>query len=129
MEYEQKYNQKNIKINNVIQTNGLLIDEEWAHFLAQNNFLVGISLDGPKDIHDLYRVDNQSKGTFQKIIKAIHLLDKYYVKHNILTVVTPQVARRIHKIYNFFKIKNFTYLQFIPCLYPLDEEPGKYNFF
>jgi len=56
VEYEQKYNQKNIKIKNVIQTNGLVIDEEWAHFLAQNNFLIGISLDGPKDIHDLYRV-------------------------------------------------------------------------
>jgi len=128
LEYEQKYNQKNIKINNAIQTNGLVIDEEWAHFLAQNNFLIGISLDGPKDIHDLYRVDNQGEGTFQRIIKAIHLLDQYHVKYNILTVVTAQVARRIHKIYNFFKNKNFTYLQFIPCLDPIDEEPGGYNF-
>lgn len=129
VEYEQKYNQKNIEINNAIQTNGLAIDEEWANFFAQNHFLVGISLDGPKKIHDLYRVDNQGEGTFQRIIKAIHLLDKYDVKYNILTVVTPQVARHIHKIYNFFKNNNFTYLQFIPCLYPLDEEPGKYNFF
>lgn len=128
LEYEQKYNQKNIKINNVIQTNGLVIDEEWAHFLVQNNFLVGISLDGPKDIHDLYRVDNQGEGTFQRIIKAIHLLDQYHVKYNILTVVTTQVARHIHKIYKFFKSKNFTYLQFILCLDPLQENPGQYPY-
>ena len=128
LEYEQKYNQKNIKINNAIQTNGLVIDEKWAYFLAQNNFLVGISLDGTKDIHDLYRVDNQGKGTFQRVIKVIHLLDQYHVKYNILTVVTAQVARRIHKIYNFFKNENFIYLQFIPCLDPLDEEPGRYRF-
>ncbi|MBA7559437.1 Anaerobic sulfatase-maturating enzyme [subsurface metagenome] len=125
---EQKYNQKNIEINNAIQTNGLTIDEEWAHFLAQNHFLVGISLDGPKKIHDLYRIDNQGKGTFQRIIKAINLFDQYHVKYNILTVVTAQVARDIHKIYNFFKDKNFKYLQFIPCLDPLQEEPGVYRF-
>ena len=128
LEYEQKYNQKNIRINNAIQTNGLVIDEEWAHFLAQNNFLIGISLDGPKGIHDLYRVDNQGEETFQRIIKAIHLFDQYHVKYNILTVVTAQVARHIHKIYNFFKNKNFTYLQFVPCLDPLDEESGGYRF-
>lgn len=124
VEYEQKYNQKNIEINNAIQTNGLAIDEEWANFFAQNHFLVGISLDGPKKIHDLYRVDNQGEGTFQRIIKAIHLFDQHHVKYNILTVVTAQVASHIHKIYNFFKNKNFIYLQFIPCLDPLDEAPG-----
>lgn len=128
LEYEKKYNKKNIKINNAIQTNGLVIDEEWARFLAQNDFLVGISLDGTKDIHDLYRVDNQGKGTFQRVIKAIHLLNQYHTKYNILTVVTAQVARHIHKIYNFFKNKNFTYLQFIPCLDPLEEEPEGYCF-
>jgi len=128
VEYEKKYNQRNIEINNAIQTNGLAIDEEWAYFFAQNNFLVGISLDGPKKIHDLYRVDNQGEGTFQRIIKAIHLFDQYHVKYNILTVVTAQVARHIHKIYNFFKNKSFIYLQFIPCLDPLDEEPGGYRF-
>jgi len=128
LEYEQKYNQKKIKINNAIQTNGLDIDGEWANFFVQNNFLVGISLDGPKKIHDLYRVDNQGEGTFQKIIKAIHLFDQYNVKYNILTVVTAQVARHIHKIYNFFKNKNFIYLQFIPCLDPLDEGLGRYRF-
>jgi len=128
IEYEQKYNKKNIEINNAIQTNGLVVDEEWARFLAQNDFLVGISLDGPRKIHDLYRVDNQGEGTFQRVIEAIHLFDQYHVKYNILTVVTPQVARHIHKIYNFFKNKHFTYLQFIPCLDPLDEEPGGYHF-
>ena len=128
LEYEQKYNQKNIKINNAIQTNGIDIDGEWANFFVQNNFLVGISLDGPKKIHDLYRVDNQREGTFQRVIKAIYLLDQYHVKYNILTVVTAQVAHHIHKIYNFFKNKKFTYLQFVPCLDPLDEELGRYRF-
>jgi len=76
----------------------LAIEKEWAHFLAKNDFLVGISLDGPKDIHDLYRVDTQGEGTFQRVTKAIYLLDQYHAKYNILTVVTAQVARHIHKI-------------------------------
>ena len=128
IQYEQKYNQKNIKINNAIQTNGLKINQEWAHFLAKNHFLVGISLDGPKSLHNSYRKDSQGKGTYQRVITAIEFLKQYQVDYNILSVVTSQVARHAHQIYRFFQKKDFQYIQFIACLDPLGENPGKYPY-
>ena len=128
IQYEKKYNYKNIKINHAIQTNGLLIDQEWAYFLAKNQFLVGISLDGPKLIHDLYRKDNQGKGTYKRVIQALEFLKQYQVDYNILSVVTSQLARHAHQIYRFFQKKDFQYIQFIPCLDPLGENPGEYPY-
>jgi len=128
IQYEKKYNQNKIKISHAIQTNGLKIDQEWAHFLAKNQFLVGISLDGPKSIHDLYRKDSQGKGTYQRVIQAIEFLKQYQADYNILSVVTSQVARHAHQIYRFFQKRDFQYIQFIPCLDPLGENPGKYPY-
>ena len=138
IEFELKYNYKNLLIVNAIQTNGIKIDEKWAKFLSKNRFLVGISLDGPKEIHDTNRIDNQGKGTFKKVMEAINLLNKYKVEYNILTVVTSLVARHTNKVYNFFKQHSFRYLQFIPCLNPLNGEreeksyslkPDRYAYF
>lgn len=128
IEFEKKYNIKNISINNAIQTNGIVIDDDWARFLAENNFLVGLSLDGPKDIHDASRVDHIKKGTFNRVMNTVNLFNKYKVEYNILFVVDAYVARHVNKVYNFFKKNNFKYLQFIPCLDPLGEEPGKYEY-
>jgi len=128
IQYEQKYNQKKIKINHAIQTNSLKIDQEWANFFARNHFLVRVSLDGPKSIHDLYRVDYQGEGTYQRIIHGIELLQRYHVNFNVLSVVTSQLARHAHQVYRFFQKKGFQYIQFIPCLDPLDEGPGGYRF-
>jgi len=128
IQYEQKYNQKKIKINHAIQTNGLKINQEWTRFFARNNFLVGVSLDGPKSIHDLYRVDHQGEGTYQRIIHGIELLQRYHVDFNVLSVVTSQLARHAHQVYRFFKKKGFQYIQFIPCLDPLQENPGQYPY-
>ncbi|MGI5899480.1 MAG: anaerobic sulfatase maturase [Christensenellales bacterium] len=123
-ELQAKYNVKNIRINNAIQTNGLDIDESWARFFADNNFLVGLSIDGTKDSHDRYRIDHTGKGTFNRIMKTTRLFDKYNVQYNILTVVNSLTARHIQSIYSFFKKNGFKYLQFIPCLDPLGEKPG-----
>jgi len=128
IQYEQKYNQKNLKINHAIQTNGVLIDQEWARFLAKNHFLVGISLDGPKSIHDFFRLDQKGMGTYQRIIDGIENLKKYQVDFNILSVVTSQLARHAHQVYRFFQKKGFKYIQFIPCLFPLKESPGQYSY-
>jgi len=128
IQYEQKYNQKKIKINHAIQTNGLKTNQEWAHFFARNHFLVGVSLDGPKYIHDLYRVDYQGKGTYQRIIHGIELLQRYHVDFNVLAVVTSQLARHAHQIYRFFQKKGFQYIQFIPCMDPLQGNPGQYSY-
>ena len=120
----EKYNVKKVPVSFAIQTNGLEIDMKWAKFLASNKFLVGISLDGPKVIHDSCRVDLKEKGSFNRVMKSIELLNNYGVDYNILCVVTSYTARHINKVYSFFKKNNFKYLQFIPCLDPLDEIPG-----
>ncbi len=124
VELQKKYNSKNVKINNSIQTNGMVIDDQWSRFLAANKFLVGISLDGPKDIHDMNRVDTLEAGSFNQVMNTIGLFNEYGVDYNILTVVNAVTARHISKVYNFFKKNNFKYLQFIPCLDPLNEMPG-----
>lgn len=128
IEFVKIYNNKNVVINFALQTNGILIDEEWAKFLAENNFLVGISLDGPKDIHNSHRIDDKNHGTFNKVMKAIELFKKFKVQYNILYVVTAQTARYSNKIYSFFKQNNFRYIQFIACLDPLNEKRGKHPY-
>lgn len=125
IELESKYNTKNLKISNSLQTNGMLIDEEWAKFLHDNNFLVGLSMDGPKDVHNLNRIDSKADGSFNRVMKTVELFNKNKVEYNILYVVTSYSARYASKIYKFFKEKGFKYLQFINCLDPLNEEPGK----
>ncbi len=99
-----------------IQTNGTLITEEWTSFIKENNILVGVSLDGSKDIHNLNRLDYKGKETFNEVIKGINLLKKYDVDFNILVVVTSVVAKKIESCYKFLKKNNLRYLQFIPCL-------------
>lgn len=124
VELQKKYNTKNIQVFNSLQTNGVKIDEKWASFLAKNNFLVGISLDGPKDIHDSNRIDVNSNGSYKNVMNAIKLFDKYQVQYNILCVINSRVARHVNKVYDFFKKNNFNYLQFIPCLDGIDEKLG-----
>lgn len=124
LEFQKKYNVKKIKVTNALQTNGTVIDKEWAMFLAENHFLVGLSLDGPKEIHDLNRINATGAGTYSKIEKTINLFNTHRVTYNILCVVTKSVARHIGKVYNYFIKKGFRYLQFIPCLDELGVEPG-----
>lgn len=128
MKFEKKYNIKKLRIQNSIQTNGTLIDEKWAKFLHDNNFLVGLSLDGIKDVHNLNRIDSKKNGTFNRVMKTVELFKKFKVEYNILYVVTSESARYANKIYSFFKKNDFKYLQFINCLDPLNVEPGKENY-
>lgn len=128
VEMQKKYNKKRVKVQNAIQTNGLNMNEDWAKFLHDNNFLVGISLDGTKQIHDKYRLDCQGKGTFDRVMKATEIMDKYKVEYNILSTVNIDVAENIDKIYYFFKKKGFNYLQFIPCLDELKKPNGLNNY-
>ena len=121
-------NPKKLKIHYALQTNGYLINEEWAAFLGENHFLVGVSLDGLKEIHDRYRLDAAGKGTYQRVISAIRLLEKHQVEYNILTVVTAATARNGQKIYNYFKKNHFGYQQYIECLDPIGEEPGQHEY-
>lgn len=125
IEYTKKYKRPGVRLYFALQTNGTLLDEDWAAFLAENHFLVGISLDGTGEIHDRNRSEKNGKGTFRKILKNAHMLQKKGVEVNILCVLTKQSARRITSIYQFLKKEGFFYHQYIPCLDPLGQERGK----
>lgn len=123
----KKYAKTGVQIHNSLQTNGYAVDEEWAKFFAENHFLIGLSLDGPKEIHDLYRKDAQGQGTFHRIRQTVTLLNRYKVEYNILCVVTEEVAKNANKVMNFFINNGFSYLQFIPCLDGLEGEKGEWS--
>lgn len=125
---EKKHNPRRIKINSAIQTNGIGLTDVWAAFFKENDFLVGLSIDGVKDTHDLYRVDGKGEGTFSRVMDTVRLFERHGVAYNILTVVNRQTARRAEKIYNFYKKNKFSYLQFIPCLDPIGDEMGQESF-
>jgi uncharacterized protein len=114
--FQKKYNDRNLTIENTLQTNGILLDEEWAVFLHENHFLVGLSLDGPKKLHDTARVDVKGQGTFERLMQTVALLKKYQVDFNIVTVVTSETAKNASYLYKFYKRNRFPYVQLIPCM-------------
>ena len=118
------YNVNKIKVCYALQTNGLLIDESWAEFLAENLFLTGLSIDGDEIIHDMYRHDMSGNGTHNRCLNAARILKKAGAEFNILTVVTRQMADHPERIYRFYKREGFRYLQFIPCMDALKHGAG-----
>ncbi|OUQ21282.1 anaerobic sulfatase maturase [Lachnoclostridium sp. An14] len=128
MELERRYNTKNIPVDNSIQTNGYRLSEEWGEFFRRENFLVGLSLDGIKSTHDAYRVNKKGEGSFGEIMKTAEMFNRLGVEYNILTVVNGKTGLRAAKIYDFYKKNGFGYLQFIACLDPVGEEPGKRDY-
>src|SRR5262249_40110291 len=103
-------------IFNAIQTNGTLLDDEWCEFLATNKFLVGLSIDGPRELHDKYRVDKGQKPTFDRVMAGLGLLKKHKVDFNTLTVVNRANARQPLEIYRFLKSIGSEFIQFIPLV-------------
>jgi uncharacterized protein len=116
IEYENKHNAKNIRIENTIQTNGILINDAWAGFLGKHRFLVGLSLDGPKKINDSNRILPDGTGSFFRVMQVVELLRKHKTDFNILSVITAQNVEKPDYLYEFFKKHGFDFLQFIPCL-------------
>ncbi len=112
---------KKTKFNFMIQTNGTLITEDFAKFFYDNKFLVGVSLDGNKDMHDLNRVNHSQNGSFKEVMKGIDLLKKYNVDFNILVVVTRALSNKIESCYKFLRKNDFNYIQFIPFIEALEE--------
>ena len=109
-------------ITNSLQTNGILLDEEWCAFLKRHQFLVGISMDGPASIHDRYRVDTRGEGTFKKVLKGIKLLKQYGIEFNVLVSVSRESCQDGRKIYNFLKSIGVTHMQFTPLIERLPDE-------
>jgi len=108
------------RVGNALQTNGLLLDDDWAKFLADWRFLVGLSLDGPEPVHQAFRGKS-----WRRAMDAAGLLRKRGVAFNVLAVLTEQSAARGAELYRWFVAEGFTDLQFIPCVEPAPGEPGR----
>lgn len=114
---QKRYAKSGQKIENDLQTNGVLLNEEWAAFLKEHRFLVGLSIDGPRELHDGYRVNKGGAPTFDKVMAAAHLLRKAGVKFNTLTCVHRLNARKPLDVYRFLRRElDSTYIQFIPIV-------------
>lgn len=124
MRYQNQF-AGNKKIENTIQTNGLLMDSDWCRFFKANNFLVGISLDGPQDIHDAYRKNVGGKPTFNRVMKAVELMTRHGVEFNTLSVVNDKCHGRGLEVYNFFKSIGSRFMQFLPAVEFISSEELK----
>ncbi len=122
-----KQNRYQSKVAYALQTNGLVIDSDWAEFFHKNNFLIGLSVDGTQSIHDSLRKDRKEQGTYERVMTTANIFDTHKVEYNILTVVTPLLAKSIDTIYKEYKHKKFRYLQFIPCLDPTSQHGKDYS--
>jgi len=117
VELEQKYKKPYQRIENDLQTNGTLLDDEWGVFLRKHGFLVGLSLDGPKELHDRYRLAQDGKPTFDKVFRAAQILHRHRVPFNVLCVVNRVNGKRPLDVYRFLKNEvRPREIQFIPCV-------------
>src|SRR5579863_6885498 len=110
-------------IDNAFQTNGTLLDDAWGEFLARNKFLIGLSVDGPEEIHDAYRLDKGGQPTFARVMRGLEFLKKHGVEFNTLTVINRKNSYHPQKIYRFLKQIGSTYLQFIPVVEQVAAQP------
>jgi uncharacterized protein len=114
---QQKYRRPGMQIRNSLQTNGLQLDDEWAAFFRRHNFLIGVSLDGPAKLHDVYRVDKGGQPTHHKVMKGIAFLKKHGVEFNILTCVHAANGDHPLEVYRYLRDNvGARFLQFIPIV-------------
>jgi uncharacterized protein len=114
---EKQYARPGMRIENTFQTNGVLLDDEWCEFLREEGFLVGLSLDGPRELHDAYRRDRQGGSVFDKVVGAARLMQAHGVEFNILCTVNAVNSLHPLEVYRFFRDElGARYLQFIPIV-------------
>lgn len=120
LEVERRYCSHGVRLQNTLQTNGVLLDEEWCSFLHEHRFLVGVSLDGPKELHDAYRRDRRGASVFDRVVQAVRLLQQHQVDFNVLCTVNAVNSTHPGTVYRFFRdILGAQYLQFIPVVEPV----------
>jgi len=124
IEFEKQYGQGKV-VGNGFQTNATLIDEKWADFLKENNFLVGLSLDGPKHIHDKYRTYKNDKGSWEKIHNVAQMLIRKGIEVNAMVSLTDYSAKYPQEIYSFLTKLGIRWMQFIPVVERDKEDPNK----
>jgi uncharacterized protein len=111
---EQEHGRNGQSVANAIQTNGILLDDRWCDLFKSYKWLVGISIDGPEPLHDLYRLNKQGAGTWRKVMRGLELLKKQGVEFNVLCVVSRANAEKAAEVYRFFRSIGVDYLQYIP---------------
>ena len=122
-ELQKQYARPGMVFENTMQTNGTLLDDEWCEFFKENDFLIGISIDGPRPLHDTYRVDKGGGPTFDRVMRGLRLLQKHGVEYNILVAVNRTNADHPLEVYRFLRDEaRTTWIQFIPVVERLDEQ-------
>ena len=116
VELQKKYLPEGWHVYNSIQTNGTLLDKAWYDFFKKENFLIGLSIDGPAAYHDAYRKDRAGRGTHKKVEEAMMALKKYGISYNIICTVNHANAAYPDEVYDYFVNRGVTYLQFIPIV-------------
>jgi uncharacterized protein len=116
VELQKNYGMAGRQVSNKMQTNGVLLDENWCRFLHENKFLLGISIDGPKEFHDRYRLDHSGAGTFERVMRGIENCKKHEVEFSALIVLNNINVDQPARLFDFVVENNLTYLQFIPCI-------------
>ncbi|RIK09056.1 MAG: anaerobic sulfatase maturase [Acidobacteria bacterium] len=125
VDFESKHNTSELHVERAIQTNGTLLDDQWCEFLAANQFLVGISIDGPSELHDAYRVDKRGEPTHAKALRGLELLRKHKVEFNILCTVHEANSAHPTEVYRYFRDElGARFIQFIPIVERLGRDEG-----
>jgi uncharacterized protein len=125
VELQKKHARRGTVISNALQTNGVLLDDEWAKFLKRNRFLVGISLDGPEDVHDTERKDRGGHGSFRRVMAGLDALRRHEVDFNGLCVVGRHNVGQPRDVMRFFRREGFSHVQLIPGMDFQSTEPDK----
>lgn len=123
LQLQKKHTPAGKRIHNSLQTNGMLLDDRWCEFLKEHDFLVGLSIDGPINLHDKYRRDKQGRGTFDRVCQAMRRLFRHGVEFNALTCVSRSNADHPVRVYHFLRDSGIEFIQFIPIVEHLDRPP------
>jgi uncharacterized protein len=114
VQFQQQYGRDGQVVSNSLQTNGLLLDQNWCEFFRSYQWLLGVSLDGPQEVHDLYRYNKERRGTWKRVVESVELLKKHRVEFNILCVLSQANVEKPRELYRFFRSLGIDHLQFIP---------------
>lgn len=127
VEWQKQYGRDGQAVSNALQTNGILIDERWCNLFREYHWLIGLSIDGPEDVHDLYRLNKAGHPTWRKVMNAIEIMQKHKVDFNVLCVLSQANVEKPKEVYKFFRGLGIDYIQYIP-LSEFDNEGNRLPF-
>ncbi len=114
VEFQQRFGRDGQNVSNALQTNGVLLDKDWCELFRAYNWLIGISIDGPEEVNDLYRFNRAGHGTWKKVMQGIEVMQKEKVDFNVLCVLSQSNVHKPKEIYKFFRGLGLDFMQFIP---------------